>query len=103
MSIDVQAQALSVEVELVLATALLEDLCDVTGVFDLPKLDVTLALLDSVTNKLGRAGFTLCADNESLLLLAGLVNHERRALGVLLSDLLSLNSSGELGGEGQVL
>lgn len=103
VGVDVQAQSLAVQVELVLATTLVQDLSNVTGIFDLPELDVTLALLDSITNELSRAGFTLCADNESLLLLAGLVDHECSALSVLLSDLLSFNSGGKLGGEGQVL
>ena len=101
--VDIQAQALGVEVELVLATVLLENLSNVTGVLNLTELNVTLALLDSVTDKFGRAGLTLGADNESLLLLAGLVDHECGTLGVLLSDLLGFNSGGELGREGQVL
>jgi len=75
----------------------------VTGIFNLPELDVTLALLDGVTNKLSGAGLTLCADNEGLLLLAGLVDHECSALSVLLCNLLGLNGGGEFGGEGQVL
>jgi hypothetical protein len=100
VSIDIQAQALGIEVKLVLATVLMENLGNLTSIFDLPELNITPALLDSVTNELGRAGLTLCADNESLLLLAGLVNHERSTLSVLLSDLLSLNSGGELRGEG---
>jgi hypothetical protein len=52
----------------------LDDLSNVPGVLDLPKLDVTLALLDRISDKLGRAGFTLSADNERLLLLASLVD-----------------------------
>lgn len=103
VGVDVQAQSLAVQVELVLATTLVQDLSNVTGIFDLPELDVTLALLDGVTNKLGGAGLTLCADNEGLLLLAGLVDHECSTLSVLLCHLLGLNCGCELGGEGQVL
>lgn len=101
--IDIQAQSLSIQVELVLTTALVQDLSNVTGVFDLSELNVTLALLDGITNKLSGAGLTLGANNEGLLLLASLVDHEGSALGVLLCDLLGFNSSCELGGEGQVL
>lgn len=103
VGVDIEAQSLAVKVELVLATALVDDLSDVTGIFDLAELDVTLALLDGVTNELGGAGLTLCADNEGLLLLAGLVDHECSTLSVLLCDLLGLNCGCELGGEGQVL
>lgn len=103
LGVDIQAQPLSVQVKLVLATSLVQDLSNVTGIFDLSKLDVTLALLDGVTNKLGRAGFTLRADNEGLLFLTGLVDHECSTLSVLLCNLLGLNSSCELRGEGQVL
>lgn len=102
-SIHVQTQALGIKVELVPATILLENLGDVTSILDLPKLDVTLALLDSVTNKLGRAGLTLCADNEGLLFLASLIDHECRTLSVLLSDLFGFDSGSEFGREGQVL
>src|SRR4051794_20012083 len=103
VGVDVQAQALGIKVELVLAAVLLEDLGNVASVLDLTELDVALALLDGVTNELGRAGLTLCANNECLLLLTSLVDHERGTLGVLLGDLLGLNSGGELGGEGQML
>ena len=103
VGVDVQAQSLAVQVELVLATTLVQDLSNVTGIFDLPELDVTLALLDGVTNKLGGAGLTLCADNEGLLLLAGLVDHECSTLSILLCDLLGFNCGCELGREGQVL
>lgn len=103
VGVDIQAQSLAVQVELVLATALVQDLSNVTGIFDPPELNVTLALLDGVTNKLGGAGLTLCADNEGLLLLTGLVDHECSTLSILLCDLLGLNCGCEFGGEGQVL
>lgn len=101
--VDVQAQALGVQVQLVLAAALLQDLGNVARVLDLPKLDVTLALLDRVSNQLGGAGLTLGTDNESLLLLAGLVDQESRPLGFLLSNLLGFDGGREFGGEGQML
>ena len=103
VGVDIQAQALAVQVELVLATAFVQDLSNVTSIFNLPELNVTLALLDGVTNKLRGAGLTLCADNEGLLLLAGLVDHECSTLSFLLCDLLGLNRGCEFGGEGQVL
>jgi hypothetical protein len=81
----------------------LNDLSNVPGVLDLSKLDVTLALLDRFSDKLGRTGFTLSADNERLLLLASLVDYESGTLGFLLSDLLGLDGGGEFGRECQVL
>jgi hypothetical protein len=80
-----------------------KDLGDLSRVFDLTELDVALALLDCVTDKLSRAGLTLGTDNEGLLLLAGLVDEEGSALGLLLSDLLGFDGGGEFGGEGQML
>ena len=46
VGVEVQAQSLAVQVELVLATTFVQDLSNVTGIFDLTELDVTLALLD---------------------------------------------------------
>jgi len=51
--VDVQTQTLIVKVQLVLAAVLLEDSGNLSGVLDLAQLDVTLALLDSITNQLG--------------------------------------------------
>ena len=103
VGVDIEAQSLAVQVELVLATVVVQDLSNLASILDLSELDVTLALLDGVTNKLGGAGLTLCADNEGLLFLAGLVDHECSTLSVLLCDLLGLNCGCELGREGQVL
>lgn len=50
---DVQAQTLVVKVQLVPAAVLLEDSGNLSGVLDLAQLDITLALLDRVTNQLG--------------------------------------------------
>ena len=74
-----------------------------SGVLDLPQLDVALALLDRVSDQFRRSGLTLGADDECLLLLTGLVDQERSPLGLLLSDLLGFDSGGEFGGEGQML
>lgn len=100
--IDIQAQALSVKVQLVLAR-FLKDLSNVASVFDATKFDVTLALLDGVTNELGGSGFTLGANDCRLLLLSGLVDHESGSLGVLLGHLLGFDGSGEFRGESEVL
>jgi hypothetical protein len=101
--IDVQAQTLGVKVKFVPATGFLQDLRNISGVLDTSKLDVTLALLDGVTDKFGGAGFTLGPDNGGLFLLAGLVDEESGSLGILLGDLFGFNGGGELGGECEVL
>jgi hypothetical protein len=98
---DVQTEAIRVEVDLV--GALLQDLGDVAGVLELAQVDVGARLLDGVTDELGGAGLTLCADDGGLLLLAGLVDDEGGALGFLLGDLLGFYGGGEFGGEGEVL
>lgn len=101
--IDVQAQALGVKIKLVPATSILQDLRNISGVLDTSELDITLALLDGVTNKFGRAGFTLGSDDSGLLFLAGLVDEKSGSLGFLLGDLFGFNSGGELGRECKVL
>ena len=98
---DVETKTLSVEVDLVVA--LLEDLGNGLGVVELTQVNVRSALLDGVTNQLGRRSLTLGSDDHGLLFLPGLVNDEGGTLGVLLSDLLGFNSGGELGREGEVL
>lgn len=98
---DVKTKALSVEVDLVVA--LLEDLGNGLGVVELTQVDVRSALLDGITDQLGRTSLTLGSDDHGLLLLPGLVNNEGGTLGILLSDLLGFNSGGELGREGEVL
>ena len=99
--IDVKAKTLGIEVDLVVA--LLQDGGDVSGVLEFTQLNVTAALLDSVTNQLGGTGLTLSADDHGLLLLAGLVDDEGGTLGFLLGDLLGFDCGGELGREGEVL
>ena len=98
---DVEAEAIRVEVDLVLR--LLQDLGNVAGVFKLAQVDVCARLLDGVADELGGAGFSLGADYRGLLLLAGLVDDEGGALGFLLRHLLGLDGGGELGREGEVL
>jgi hypothetical protein len=100
-SVDVKAKTLGIEVDLVVA--LLQDGGDVSGVLEFTQLNVTAALLDSVTNQLGGTGFTLGANDHGLLLLAGLVDNEGGTLGFLLGDLLGFDCGGELGREGEVL
>lgn len=101
--IDVQAQTLGVKVELVAAAVVLQDTGNVPGVLDLPQLDVTPVLLDSVSDKLCRTGLTLSADNEGLLLLTSLVDQESSLLSLLLGDLLRFDGSSEFGRECKVL
>ena len=98
---DVEAKTLGVEVDLVVA--LLEDCGNGLGVVELTQVDVRPALLDGVTDELGRTSLTLGSDDHGLLLLPGLVNDEGGTLSVLLSNLLGFNSGGELGREGKVL
>jgi hypothetical protein len=98
---NVQTKTLAVKVDLI--AALLQDLGNVPRVLKLPQVNVRPALLDGVTNQLGGAGLTLCADNGGLLLLAGLVDYEGSALGFLLGDLLGFDCGGKLGGESEVL
>lgn len=50
--IDVQPKTFGIQVQLVLPTVILEELSDVPGVLDPPKLDVALALLDGFSDKL---------------------------------------------------
>lgn len=98
---NVQTKTLGVEVDLVVA--LLENGGDVAGVLELPQVDVAAALLDGITDELGRTCLTLSAHDGGLLLLSGLVDNESGALGFLLCDLLGFNSGSELGREGEVL
>lgn len=101
--VDIQAQTLGVKVQLIPTAVLLQDIGDVPCVLDTSQFDVSLALLDGVTDKLRGAGFTLGTDNGGLLLLAGLVDEESCALGFLLSNLLGFDGGGEFGGECEVL
>lgn len=98
---DVETKTLGVEVDLVVA--LLEDLGNGLGVVELTQVDVRPALLDGVTDELGRTSLTLGSDDHGLLLLPGLVNDEGGTLSILLSNLLGFDSGGELGREGKVL
>jgi hypothetical protein len=98
---DIETKTLGVEVDLVVA--LLEDLGNGLGVVELTQVNVRSALLDGVTDQLGRTSLTLGSDNHGLLFLPGLVNDESGTLSILLSNLLGFNSSGELGREGKVL
>lgn len=98
---DVKTETLGVEVDLVVA--LLKDGCNGLGVVELTQVDVRPALLDGVTDELGRTSLTLGSDDHGLLLLPGLVNDEGGTLSILLSNLLGFDSGGELGREGKVL
>lgn len=103
VGIQVQTQTLGVQVQLVLAARLLQDLSNVPCILDLSELDVTLALLDRISDQLCRASLTLSADDRGLLLLTGFVNKESCSLGLLLGDLFGFNCSREFRREGKVL
>lgn len=90
-------------IQIHLVLGVLQNLCDALRVVKLPQIDVGPRLLDGVTDELGGSGLTLGADNGGLFLLAGLVDDEGGALGVLLSDLLGFDGGGELGGESKML
>ena len=98
---DVQTEALAIKVDLI--AALLQNLCNIPLVLEFSQVNITPALLDSVSNQLGGTGLTLCADDGGLLLLAGFVDNEGGALSFLLCDLLGFYCSCELGGEGEML
>lgn len=101
--IDIQAQPRRIQIQLVLPTTLLQDLRNLPGILDLPQLDVALALLDCLSDKLGGTGLTLGTNNKRLFLLASFVNQESGTLGFLLGDLFSFDRGGEFGGECKVL
>jgi hypothetical protein len=98
---DVQAQALGVKVDLIVAR--LQDAGDVLRVLKFSQVDVGSALLDCITDELSGTSLTLCSNDHGLLLLPCLVHNERRTLRFLLRDLLCLYCCGEFGGEGEVL
>ena len=101
--LDVEAQTLGVQVQLVSRASLLNDLCDLSRVLDSLQVDIRSALLNSISNKLGRSSLTLCSHNHRLLLLAGLIDHKGCALGFLLGNLLGFDCSSEFRREGKVL
>lgn len=84
----VQAQSLGIKEQLVLSTSLLHGTGNGSCVLDLLQLHVRLALLDGLSDQLGRPSLTLCLDNHGLLLLTCPVHDEGRPLGLLLGDLL---------------
>ena len=92
---------MSVEVDLIVAR--LQNRSNVLRVVELSQINVRSALLDGVTNQLGRPSLTLGAHDCSLLLLPRLVDDEGGALGFLLGDLLGFYSGGKFGGKGEVL
>lgn len=109
-----EAQSLCIQEELVLPSSLGQDCGNAPCILNSPKLDIASRLLDCITNKLGRAGFSLCFNNHSLLLLTSTIDNKGSSLGFLpvvrkrgalvigicgigemvslLSNLLSLNS-----------
>lgn len=97
----VKAKAFSVEVDLVVA--LLKDLGNVPCILKLTQVDVAAALLDGISDQLGRSCLTLRPHDRGLLLLPRLVDNEGGALGLLLRYLLGFDCGGEFGGEGEML
>ena len=100
---DIEAQAVGVEVELVLAAGLLQQLRDAAGVLDAAQVDVAAALLDGVADEFRAAGLALRPHHRRLLLLPRLVHHEGGPLRFLLRHLLRFDGGREFGGEGEVL
>jgi hypothetical protein len=98
---NVETKTLGVEVDLVVT--LLENAGNGPGVVELTQVNVRPALLDGITDQLCGSSLTLSSDDHGLLFLPGLVNDEGGTLGVLLSNLLGFDGSGELGREGKVL
>lgn len=98
---NIQTQAIRVQVHLI--ARVLQNLRNVSCVLELPQINIRAALLDSVTDEFGGAGFTLSANNGGLFLLAGFIDDEGGALGFLLGDLLGFDGGGKFGGEGEVL
>jgi len=103
VSENVETETLGVEIQLVLSSGILDQLGNVPGIFNLAQLDITLGLLDCITNELRRAGFSLGSDDHSLLLLPSFVDHKCGTLSLLLSDLLGFDGGSELRRERQML
>jgi hypothetical protein len=91
---NIQTQPIRIQIHLILRA--LKDLRNIPCVLKLPEINIRTGLLNGITNKLGRACFTLCADYHSLLLLTGFIDNEGCALGFLLRDLLSFDCGGKL-------
>ena len=100
---DIQAQAIGIKIELILPATLGQDGCNIPRVLDPLEIDVAARLLNGVSNQLGRTGFSLCSHYHGLFLLAGFVDDECGSLGLLLGNLLGLDSGGELGRKGEML
>lgn len=103
IGIDVQPQALRVQIQLILSTRLLQNGGNIPGVLDLSQVNVASALLDGLANEFSRAGFTLGSDDGCLFLLSGFVDNECSTLSLLLRYLLSFNGGGEFRGKGKML
>lgn len=80
-----------------------EGLSNLTGSLNTTNLNQSTASLgNSLGNDIGGLGLTLSADDVSLALLLGALDDETCPLGILLGDLLLLDSFGELLSEGHV-
>jgi hypothetical protein len=101
--INIQTQPLSIQIQLVPTTGFLQDAGDVARVLDASQFDVALGFLDGFSDEFGGAGLTLGANDGGLFLLAGFVDDECSALGILLGDLFGFDGGGEFGGECEVL
>ena len=100
---NIQPQPIRIQIQLIPSTRILQNTRNLSGIFDPPQIHIAAALLDGVTDQLGRASLTLGAHHSGLFFLAGFVDDEGGALGFLLGDLLGFHGGGEFGGEGEVL
>ena len=98
---DIETKPTSIQIHLV--GPRLQNACNRLRVLELSQIHVRSALLDRITDQLGRAGLTLCAHDRGLLLLPRFVDDEGSALRFLLCDLFGFDGGRELGGEGEML
>ena len=100
---NIQPQAVSIKIELVLPTCLLQNCRDIPRVLNPSQINVAPRLLNSISNKFGRTCFSLCADNCRLFFLASFIDNKSSTLSFLLSNLFRFNGGLKFGGERKIL
>lgn len=95
VGVDIEQQSVGIQHDSVAASS--NDLRDFTSSVDSLQVQETRLVLNSLTNKFCTLGFTLSANDNGLLLLSSLVNNESSSLCILLSNLLSFDSTFETG------
>lgn len=93
VSIDVKQQGVGIQHDSVATSS--NNLRNLTCCVDSLQVQETRLVLDSLTNKFCTLGFTLSTNNDGLLLLSSLVDNESSSLSILLSNLLSFDSTFE--------